>query len=100
MKKKILLWIIFTQIMLSCSIDKKVIKYNNDFKSVNLDANHASNDKFRLLYNSLDTTSTTLIVNKKVIEKSNIKHVLDTLNVKNFKINVDKKQRIIEFIKN
>ena len=98
--KKILLYItLFLFFLTSCKVNKK-IKENENFKGISLDANHIPNNEFKLVYNSKDTISTTLIVNKKVIEKSKVKSVLDTIKMQNYRVNIDKEKRTIELTSN
>jgi hypothetical protein len=99
MKKIILLSVLAMMTFYSCQVNKKIKKteINN---AINLDANHIPNNEFKLVYNSIDTISTTLIINKKTIEKSKVKSILDTIKMQNYKINVDKQKRIIELISN
>ncbi len=80
----------------ACQINKKT-KEPQIINSVNLNANHILNNEFKLVYNSIDTISTTFFINKKIIEKSKVNSVLDTLKIENYKINVDKQKRTIEF---
>jgi hypothetical protein len=49
-----------------------------------------------LVYNSIDTISTTFFINNKIIEKSKVNSILDTIKMENYKINVDKQKRTIE----
>lgn len=100
MKKIIKICFVNILFIYSCNINKKniEIKKNENYKGVSLDAKHNSNKEFKLVYNSVDTISTTLIINKKTIEKTKIKSVLDTLKMQNYIINVDKEKRLIELI--
>lgn len=98
MKKIFLLSIMALISFNSCQLNKKV-NQTKIINGKNLDANHISNNEFRLVYYSIDTISTTLIINKKIIEKSKVKSVLDTINIQNYKINVDKLKRNIELTK-
>ncbi len=98
MMKKIV--VVFAMAMITfyaCKVNNKIEKteINN---AINLDANHIPNNEFKLVYNSTDTISTTLIINKKTIEKSKVKSILDTIKMQNYKINVDKQKRTIELI--
>jgi len=81
----------------SCQVNKK-IKKNENLNGISLEANHIANNEFKLVYNSLDTISTTLIINKKVIEKSKVKSVLDTIKLQKYRVDVNKEKRIIELI--
>ena len=83
--------------MSSCDTTKKA-KQNENINGISLGANHVPNNEFKLIYNSTDTISTTFIVNKKTIEKSKVKSVLDTLQMQNYIINVNKQNRTIELI--
>lgn len=73
-------------------------KKNENLNGISLEANHIANNEFKLVYNSLDTISTTLIINKKVIEKSKVKSVLDTIKLQKYRVDVNKEKRIIELI--
>jgi len=99
MKKIILLSVLAMMTFYSCQVNKKIKKteINN---AINLDANHIPNNEFKLVFNSIDAISTTLIINKKTIEKSKVKSILDTIKMQNYKINVDKQKRTIELISN
>lgn len=83
----------------SCKVNKK-LEENENFNGISLDATHISNNEFKLVYNSIDKISTTLIINKKVIEKSKVKSVLDTIKMQNYRVNVDKEKRTIELTSN
>jgi hypothetical protein len=100
MKKLIKISVINIIFIYSCNTNQKIIeiKKNESFEGISLDAKHNTNNEFKLVYNSVDTISTTLIINKKTIEKTKIKSVLDTLKMQNYIINVDKQKRIIELI--
>ncbi len=97
MKKTYILSFISIIIFSSCDTTKKV-KQNENISNINLGANHIPNNEFKLIYNSTDTISTTYIINKITIEKSKIKSVLDTLQMQNYIINVNKEKRTIELI--
>lgn len=90
MKTTIIFRFLFLILLNSCNANKDKIK------AINLDANNQSNNYIRSIYNSIDTTETTFIIDKQKIKKSKIKSILDTLNTKNYIINVDRKNRIIE----
>lgn len=96
---KIRFTFIFTFIVFltSCQVNKK-LKKNENINGISLEANHFTNNEFKLVYNSLDTISTTLIINEKVIEKSKVKLVLDTIKLQKYRVNVNKEKRIIELI--
>lgn len=95
MKKIISLNLIAIISFNACQINKKT-KEPKIINSVNLNANHISNNEFRLVYNSIDTISTTFFINNKIIEKSKVNSVLDTIKMENYNINVDKQKRTIE----
>jgi len=95
--KKISLLIIVLITLYSCRSNKN-IKNNDTIDGISLEANHISNNEFKLIYNSTDTISTTLIVNKTKIEKSKVKSVLDTLKMQNYFFNIDREKRVIELI--
>jgi len=95
--KKISLLIIVLITLYSCRSNKN-IKNNDTIDGISLEANHISNNEFKLIYNSTDTISTTLIVNKTKIEKSKVKSVLDTLKMQNYFVNIDREKRVIELI--
>ena len=104
MKKIMTYCIMFYYILISCNSNKKITGTNKidkieNIESISLDANHIPNNEFKLVYNSKDTISTTLIINKKVIEKSKVKSVLDTIKMQNYRVNVDKEKRTIELTK-
>ena len=96
--KQIIFILSFTTIIIvsSCDATKKVKQNEND--GISLGANHVPNNEFKVIYNSTDTISTTFIINKKTIEKSKVKSVLDTLQMQNYIINVNKQNRTIELI--
>lgn len=81
----------------SCNVNKKIIR-NKNIYGRSLDANQAPNNELKLIYNSKDTIPTTFIINKKIVEKSKVKLVLDTLQMQNYIINVNKENRTIELI--
>lgn len=95
MKNLYILSIITFIILYSCNTNKKA-KQNEKLNSLSLEANHVPNNEFKLIYNSTDTISTTLIINNKTIEKSKVRLVLDTLQMQNYIINVNKVERKIE----
>jgi hypothetical protein len=97
MKKIVVLFAMVMITLYACQVNKKIKKteINN---GINLDANHTSNNDFKLIHNAIDTISTTLIINKKTIEKSKVKSILDTIKMQNYKINIDKRKRTIELI--
>ena len=97
MKKTSILSFIIIIVLFSCNSNKKIIKNENIYGS-SLEANHIPNNEFKLIYNSKDTIPTTFITNKKIIEKSKVKLVLDTLQMQNYIINVNKEKRTIELI--
>ncbi|WP_026712788.1 hypothetical protein [Flavobacterium daejeonense] len=97
MKKKSIFGFLFLILFYSCNVNKNIKK--NKIEGINLDANFRTNNDLKTIYNSIDTTSTTFIIDKRKIEKSKIRLVLDTLNMQKYSINIDKKNRIIEMTK-
>lgn len=105
MKKVIIYCFLYSFILISCKSNKKVAETNKiekieNIEGISLDANHISNNGFKLIYNSIDTISTILIVDKKVIEKSKVRSVLDTIKMQNYRVNVYKDKKTIELTKN
>jgi len=98
MKKITIFGFLFLILFNSCNADKKIRK--NNIEGTNLNASYQTNNDLKSIYNSIDTTSITLIIDKKKIEKSKINLVLETLNKQNYSVNVDRENRIIELIKN
>ena len=95
----------YSFILISCKSNKKVTETNKikkieNIESISLDANHVPNNEFKLIYNSIDTISTILIIDKKVIEKSKVRSVLDTIKMQNYRVFVGKDKRTIELTKN
>lgn len=94
----------YSFVLISCKSNRQATKTNKiekiekieNIESISLDASHIPNNEFKLIYNSKDTISTTLIINKKVIKKSKVKSVLDTIKMQNYRVNVDKEKRTIE----
>lgn len=107
MKKKIISGILLFMLLFSCDVSKTVnegkvnsiVLDEKKVKGISLDANHRSNDEIRLVYNSIDTISTKLIINNQIIERSKIKGILDTIKFQNYFIDINKEKRIIEMIK-
>lgn len=101
MKKIIIYCFLYSFVLISCKSNRQATKTNKiekieNIESISLDASHIPNNEFKLVYNSKDTISTTLIINKKVIKKSKVKSVLDTIKMQNYRVNVDKEKRTIE----
>ncbi|TXD80808.1 hypothetical protein ESY86_19930 [Subsaximicrobium wynnwilliamsii] len=100
--KKIILILVFA--ILSCKSNniKNTEKTENanildldTISKIDLDANHLNNNEVQLIYNSIDTISTTLIINKEIISKKEMKAVLDTIRMQNYIVKIDKKGRKI-----
>jgi hypothetical protein len=105
MKKVIIYCFLCSYILISCKSNKQVTETNKiekieNIEGISLDANHISNNEFKLVYNSIDTISTILIIDKKIIEKSKVRFVMDTIKMQNYRVNVNKDKRTIELSKN
>ena len=105
MKKVIIYSFLCSYILISCKSNKQVTETNKiekieNIEGISLDANHISNNEFKLVYNSIDTISTILIIDKTIIEKSKVRLVMDTIKMQNYTVNVNKDKRTIELTKN
>ena len=100
--KKIIL--IFGLVILGCK-SNNIIKNENTQNTIaididtigkiDLDANHLNNNEVKLIYNSIDTISTTLKINNKIIPKKEMRTVLDTIKMQNYIVEINKKNRKI-----
>ena len=105
MRKVFIYSSLFSFSLFSCRSNKliketNIIDKNSNIEGISLDANHVPDNEFKLVYNSIDTISTILIIDKKVIEKSKVRSVLDTIKIQNYRVNVNKDKRTIELTKN